>query len=235
MGTVNTALITPAMKKLELLGAGVTPTTDEAADALIILNQLLESLRNDKLMCYAIQDETVTLSSGQTTRTVGPTGSLVTTRPVEIQTAYIIVSGQSYPVEIINEDQYAAIPDKTSTSNWPNKIWYQPSMPDGTIYIHPVTSGSSALHILTRTPVLAYAATTDAVSLPPGWERMLSFNLAVELASDWGKPVPPQVMMIAASSMRSVKRMNSRPLKLYSELPYLVGQTPRGHIISDRA
>ena len=233
MATVNAALITPAMKKLELLGSGVTPTADEAADALIILNQMLDSWRNDKLMCYAIQDQSITLAAAQTTRTMGPTGNLVTTRPVEIQTAYIVVGNQSYQVEIINEDEYARIPDKTATAPYPNRIYYQPSMPDGTIYMYPVTSGASTLHVLTRTPVLAYAATTDTVTLPPGWEQAISFNLAVHMASDWGKPVPPKVEQIAASSLRSIKRMNSKPIKIYSELPFLVGHQRRGHIISD--
>lgn len=233
MATVLTGIVTPALQHLEQVPSGGTPSTEEQADALIYLNQLLDSWRNERLMCYAIQDQSISLTTGQTTRTMGPTGNLVTTRPVEIQAAYVVVSNQSYDVAILNENEYAAIPDKTATAPWPSKIYYQPSMPDGTVYMHPVTSGSSTLHVLTRTPVLAFAAIGDTVTLPPGWERALAFNLALEMAGSFGKQPSDFVVAAARQSKMMIKRANTRPLKLYTELPYLVGQY-RHNILTDR-
>ena len=213
-----------AVRLLGKLNLGETCTTDEYANNLISLNAMLDGWRNEKLMCYTMQDESVTLAATNNTRTVGPSGNLVTTRPVEIQSAYIIYSNVSIPVKILTDQEWADLPDKISTSTYPNRLNYKPDMPNGTLYLYPVPNASSVLHLITRTPVLAFSAVTDTVTLPPGWEDAIDTNLAIRLAPEYKTTASPEVRQMAVTSLASLKRINSRPTKTTTELGALFGR-----------
>jgi hypothetical protein len=226
-------IIERAMRLLGELASGATPSSDEYADGLTAVNAMLGSWNNERLMCYAIRDETVTMVSAQDSYTIGPAGDLVTTRPVEIADAYVVVSSISYPVRIMNESEYASIPDKTAAAAYPDHLYYEPDMSAGTIFVYPVPNAASALHILTRTPLTAFAATSDTVTLPPGWEEALATNLAVKWAPEFETVASQDVKDMARESKANIKRVNSRPLKAYTELPALVGGH-RSNILTDQ-
>lgn len=65
--------------------------------------------------------------------------------------------------------------------------------------------------------VSPFAATTDEVDLPPGYARALRYNLAVELADDYGVAVPPTVGGNAADSKTILKRTEFEPTYLESD------------------
>jgi hypothetical protein len=226
-------LIARAHRLLGLVGSGESPTADEYADGLIALNAMLDSWNNERLMCYAMRDESLTLAVSTTSYSIGPAGALITTRPVQIEAAYVVYGSTSYSdVRIINEEEYAAIPDKTSAATWPDRIYYQPTMPNGTLYVYPVPNAASALHLITRTPLTAFSATTDTVSLPPGWEEALATNLAIEIAPEYQTEPKQAVYKMATESKANIKRQNFRPIKAGSELAMLVG-VHRTNIITD--
>lgn len=203
------------------LNLGESANAAESANALIAINALLDSWRNEGLMCYAMQDETVPLASGNTTRTVGPTGNLATTRPVFIKQAYIVYGSTSIPIRVIESEEYAAISDKTATSTYPTRIYYQPLMPDGKIWLYPLPSASSDLHVLTEAAVTAFAAVSTTVSLPPGWEDALTSNLCVYMAPEWEWEPSNTVIGMARNSKRSIKKINTRPVNAVNEVALL--------------
>lgn len=221
-------------RALRLIGAlnADGPTTTEYADGLTSLNAMLDSWQNERLMCYAMRDESISITSGNTTKTIGPTGDLVSTRPVQIEAAYIVVSNISYPVRLLDEEQYAAIAQKAIAAPWPTDIWYQPTMANGTIYLYPLPNGSSTLHVLTRTPLTVFAATSDAVSLPPGWEEALATNLAVAVAPEYNLQASPSVLKMAGESKANIKRANSRPIRSTTDIAQMVGHR-KSNIITD--
>jgi hypothetical protein len=227
----STTLIDRALRLLVQTNAGEAPTTQERTDALEALNAMLDSWRNERLMCYATRTENLTLVANQSSYTIGPAGNLATTRPVEILDAYVLNNGYSYDVRMLNQLEYAAICAKASSSTWPEFAYYQPSMPTGTIYVYPVPTTGSTLVLLTRTPVLAFAL-GDTVTLPPGWEDALAYNLAIRLAPEFQATVTPDLMQIAKETKNNIKRMNSQAIKAYTELPILIG-VYRSNIITD--
>lgn len=200
---------------------GESLSIDESADALIALNAMVGSWNTEALTCYAIRDESLTLT-GATTYSIGPSGNLNTDRPVEILGAYTVISTVSYSARIIEAEEYAAIPVKATTSTFPDRFYYQPTMPTGTLYPYPIAS-SGTLHLLTRTPVGTFAL-TDTVSLPPGWEEALSSNLAVRMAAEFQVQPSPLVMQMATVSKANLKRANSRPLVVSSDLAVMIGK-----------
>ncbi len=216
-------IIDRSLRLIGQIGAGLSPTADETADALEALNAMLGAWRNDRLMAYAIQTQDITVSASDTNVTVGPSGDLVTTRPVAIEGAYAVVDDMTYNVRILNEQEFAAIPDKTAQSDWPDRIWPQMSFPDVTIYLYPIPTTTSTLRILTRVPVSSFASAGTTVSLPPGWEDALAYNLAVRIAPEYEREASQTVKEMARETRAALRITNSRPQKLYTELPVLVG------------
>lgn len=232
MATAGT-IIARSLRLIGVIDPEEGPTTTEYANGLISLNAMIDSWQNERLMCYAMRDESISVSSGNTTKTIGPTGDLVSTRPVQIEAAYVVISNISYPVTLLDEEQYAAIAQKTVPAPWPDRIWYQPTMPNGTIYLYPQPSGSSTLHVITRTPLTAFVTTSDAVSLPPGWEEALATNLAIAEAPEYEVQASPTVMKMATDSKANIKRANSRPIRATTDVALMVGHR-RSNIITDQ-
>lgn len=207
-------------RSLRLLGQiepGEDPTDDESDDALEALNAMLSSWRNERLMCYATQEESLTLANADASYTVGPGGDLDTDRPIDILAAWVVDNNISYAVQLITDDQYAAIQDKTTASDWPDRLNYRPTMATGTIYVYPVPNATRTLKLLTRVP-LDSLALSDTISLPPGWEDALAFNLAIAIAPEYQTEPAPTVIRNARETKAAIKVVNSQPVNAVTEL-----------------
>ncbi len=225
-------LINRALRLLGQIPAGASPTTTESDDALIALNAMIGSWNNEALLCYAIRDESITMVASQASYTVGAGGDLNTTRPVSLDGAYVVLSGVSYHVTVIDHAQYAAIQVKATLGDFPDRVYYQPSMATGTIYPYPVPNAASVLHILTRTP-LAALTLVGTVSLPPGWEEALATNLAIALAPEYETEPRQSVIKMAVESKAGIKRTNFKPIKSSTELVGMFN-APRNNIETDQ-
>lgn len=229
-------VISRSMRLLGQLESGGTPTTEEYADGLTALNGVLADANNELGMCYALQEETLTLASADGSFTLGPSGDLVTTRPVEIIGAWIVESNVSHSVRLIDEAEYQSINSKTQAGDWPDRALYRPGIPNGTLLLYPVQNATRTLKVLTRTPFTAFATTGDTVTLPPGWITYLAHELACVWAPEFELPsAPPAVVSRAGKLKANIRRANeaSRPLVMRTELALVVGSRPSGCILSD--
>lgn len=220
MATAQT-IIDRALRLLGQIGAGDDPTSDETADALIALNSMVESWRNEKLMVYVYADYTLTLANGDSSYTYGSGGDVNKARTVKIAAAYIEDNSVSYPVRLIDELEYAAIPDKTTTGDWPDRIYYQPAYPLGIIYVYPVPNATRTLHLVVRGVVDTFTTAATSVSLPPGYEEALAFNLALRLAPEYQTSASPDVIEFAKEAKANLKRTNHRSIKANTDLQFI--------------
>jgi hypothetical protein len=224
MATAAT-IIARSMRLLSQIGAGATPTTAEYADGLVAVNGLLDAFRNESLMCYATRDESLTLAAADTSYTIGPSGDLNTTRPTDILQAWVTVSGLDYPVRMISDAAYSAIVDKAADGDWPTEANYRPTMSTGTLNVWPAPGAAYTMKLRTQTPLTVFTAITDTVSLPPGWEQALAYNLAVIWAPEFETSPRQEVVEIAMATKAGIKRVNSRPIRASTELSALVGRS----------
>lgn len=211
MATVRD-LIADSLKDLGAIGISETPTSAEAEDALRTLNQLLGTWRTESLMTYARNEEVFTYLPGQQSYTIGVGGDFNTTRPVRIDGAYARdQNGNDLDIYVCRSFQdYADIVSKNATSTLITAIYYDPTYPLGTIYVWPVMTNSSYSLVLWTWNVLAeYIDIDETISLPPGYERAMRSNLAVELSPRYGREPNPILLDTAQKSKDQLKRVNA--------------------------
>jgi hypothetical protein len=196
------------MRLLGVAALGETPSDDESADGLSALNAMLDSWANENLMVFAQSLDAIPLTGGQTSVTVGPTGSFVTTRPVTVLDSSNIVYGAvKYPLTVLTLQDYNDISTPTVQSI-PAGIWCLMNTPDITVTPWPVPSTAMTLNLWSNKQLQAFETLTEDLALPPGYERALAYNLAIEWAPEFEREASGTVRMIAGQSKKSLKRVN---------------------------
>jgi hypothetical protein len=227
VATVND-VISRALRRLGVLAEGEVPTYDQANDALGDLNNLLDQWQAEKLQAYTETRTIATLTASQASFTVGAGGNINIARPVFIRHVNFVDTAMDPDMEfqlpqLLTEDAYARITLKAQTSNYPQVAYYNPTYPLGTLIPWPIpTSATLQWAMYHSAPVAQFAALTTTVSLPPGYQRMLVSNLAIEIAPDYGIQPPPGLIMAASDSKAAVKRANLRLMDMAMDAGALV-------------
>lgn len=211
--TTALEVITSSARLFGAIGPIEALTSEEAADGLVSLNELLESLSNESLAIYAITQESFATVAGTASYTIGSGATWNTTRPLRIESAFIRSSSIDYPVRVLSREEYDGITAKT-TRFMPNRLFYDTTVANGTVYLHGVPDAVYSLFLDSYKQLQSFAALNTAVVLPPGYKRMLRYNLAVEIAPEYGRTPNPIVAGIAMKSLAALKRLNARTPKL---------------------
>lgn len=197
--TTASQIISSAMKKIGVLTKSSAPDADESADGLVALNGLLSSWSNESLFAYTRVRETFSLTAGTASYTIGTSQAFNTTRPISIVEAHITNGTTDWSLALIPDEVYQAISDK-DTQSIPTMLNFNNGYPSATIYLWPTPSSSSDTLTITSEKPLVTLALSDTISLPPGWERALTYNLAVEIAPEYGVQVDPLIVKTAMES-----------------------------------
>lgn len=208
--------IKTAMRLIGALASGENPSADEASDALAALNRMLGSWANDGLLVYQKTRETFSLTVSQQIRTIGSGGNFDTSRPVLLLGAGIISNSIEYPVDLINIDQWAEIPDKSTTSDLPTKIYYEPESPLGKLYFWPVPSAAKSIALYSNKPFSTLTLETE-ISYPTGYDAAIVSNLAKIIAPEFGKSISAELAEEALNSKASIMRTNTKEVFMTSD------------------
>jgi hypothetical protein len=200
-------IIRRSLRNIGAIAGGETPSSTEEADALQVLNAMLDSWNTESLAVYALRDETLTLT-GAASYTIGAGGALNTTRPVKIEAAYVRLGGNDYHATLASADAWYRLAAKSTTGSVAEWLYYEPSYPLGTLYLYPQPT-SGVLHLVTRVPLAAYSA-SDSLALPPGYQDAIVYHLALRLAPEYGRPVTPELAALARGAKDNIKRGNFR-------------------------
>jgi hypothetical protein len=214
--------INRALRLLGILAEGETPSAAMSQDALMALNQMIDSWNTERLSVFATQDQIFTWPSGEIRRTLGPTGDFVGNRPILLDdsTYYLANNGVSYGVKFINQAQYNGIAVKTVTSTFPQVMFVNMTYPDIEMYIYPRPTQALLWHFISVEELTRPATLATSMLFPPGYLRAFTYNLAMEFAPEFGVEPSPQVQRIAMTSKRDLKRINN-PDDIMS-LPYAI-------------
>lgn len=201
-------LVITALKTAGILTQGETPTSEEVVDGLGVLNRMLASWSNDSLVIYARTFENFPLSSGVGDYTIGPGATFNTVRPMHIIDAFVRQDTLDYWLSIVPDEQYDSIAYKNIDSI-PQILNYTAQYPQATIRIYPKPQNSFTLYLRSEKQ-LSTITLNDDISLPPGWEDALVYNLAVRLAPVYGQPVDQAVAALAIDTKGMLENNTTR-------------------------
>ena len=209
MATVGD-VVDGALRLIQVAAEDVTVTASETADAISALNMMLESWSLAPNNIYQVTREQFTLSTTNPV-TMGSGGTLNTTRPIRIVDAYFSATGTDvdFPIQIVGEDDYAAVRLKTLQTAYPQYLYCDYAYPLASLYFYPVSTGGT-LTLWSEKPLPTYTATSDTITLPPGYVRAMKYNLAVEIAPEYQVSAGPDVQKIAVESLAAIKVKNTR-------------------------
>jgi hypothetical protein len=172
------------------------------------VNSILDGWNVTKLRGYSVTGHDFTLTPLEESYTVGIGGDFNIERPVKIENAYIIdASATNFPLNIVNFIDFQNI-DDDSVSSLPYLLWYNPKSPLGEIKVYPAPEKNYTLHLDVYFGFAPYSGVGDTVSVPQGYERLLTYQLATELCSHRGKQIPPDVMRMYREIERTIEAVN---------------------------
>lgn len=209
-------IITSALRLIGQLAPGRAAGPSETADALFVLNRMLESWANDRLLVYVIDRTLFALQAGKAYYTIGPSGAdWALARPLRLDNVGLMIDAQTeIPLQQITEDEYAQVRQKALTSTQPTQVFYEASYPNGTVFVWPKPTEVRNLVLYTFAPISTFSAASDTMALPPGYADAVRYNLAVRLAPEWGKSVRPDVAAMAVESLSRIKTTNAPSLEM---------------------
>ena len=225
-------LINGSLRLLGVLAEGETPSAETSQDALFAMNQMIQSWNTERLSVFSTQDQVKMWPSSTISRTFGPSGDFIGNRPILLDDSTYFrdpASGISYGIKFINQQQYDGIAVKTVTSTYPQVMWVNMSYPDIEMYVYPVPTKTLEFHFISVEELTQPANLATDLAFPPGYLRCFRYNLACELAPEFGVEPSRQVQRIAMTSKRNIKRINN-PDDIMA-LPYsIVGTRQRFNI-----
>lgn len=219
-------LINGSLRLLGVLAEGEVPSAETAQDALTAMNQMIDSWNTERLSVFSTIDQIETWPPGARFRTFGPTGDIVGERPILIDDSTYFrdpATGISYGLKLINQQQYNGIAVKTVTSTYPQVLWVNMTYPNIEMYVYPVPTKVLEFHIVSVEPLTKPANLATDLTFPPGYLRAFRYNLACEMAPEFGVEPSFQVSRIAMTSKRNLKRINN-PDDIMS-MPYSIVAT----------
>lgn len=214
-------LISAAMRSAGLVASGETPSSEEAADAQTILNQMLEAWSAEKLSVFTLNRNTFSFVASTAAYTVGSGGTFNMARPAKIEYVTVISNANpSQPLELpalkmYSDEEWAAVTTKSILNPIPQGVYDDGGFPFRTLTYWPIPSDSSY-----QTVIGSWAALTQFTDLttdntfPPGYIDAIKYNLAVRLAADFDKTLNPAIALFAQQGLARIKTLNVPPIEV---------------------
>ena len=219
--TAVRSIITRAVRLLGAVAQGTPLPAGDAADGLSALNSMLEAWNISSLNVYTENFTVYSLVAGKQLYTVGPTGDIAIAaqqRPTTIDRAKLrvlnTVPNIDLPIKLVEDEEWSEIQVKDLQSTYPTKMYVAGGFPNLELYLWPIPNIVNDIVLWTWNQVSQLADINVDLSLPPGYERAIIYNLAMELSPEYGVLPSPVVAQTAVDSLAHIKRINSIPLYL---------------------
>lgn len=179
-------IITFAMKDAGLLQEGETPNSDNYAEYMDRLNDLVNTWQTQGLKLWVNSMLSVPLVAGTATYTLGPGGAIIATKPLRVLEAYYVdVNSVDRPLDILSWNGYNTLANKTQQgtiqSIFPNK--QKDNIILTTWLIPDATAAAGTLSLLIQQQVNSMLVLNDDISFPVEWYMALRWGLADDIAS----------------------------------------------------
>lgn len=133
-------------------------------------------------------------------------------RPIQLDDSSFFrdpATNVAYGIKFINQLQYNNIAVKTVTSTYPQVMFVNNTFPNISMSVYPVPSKTLEFHFISVQRLLDPATLETEILMPPGYLRAFRYNLALELAPEFGVEPSADVRRVAMYSKRNLKRINN--------------------------
>lgn len=213
-------IITQSLVDLGVYAPGEPVSATESANALSKLNIMLDNWSGARDLVYEIADQVFALTSAQSFP-IGPTAASPFTvpRPIKIENAQILITvgGKvlSFDLKILSQAEWQSIDDKGATGTVPERLYYDPTVPNATINLHPIplAAATTQLDIGTWTVIGQFALLSTNATLPPAYYRAILLGLQLELYPTYDRLINSNVIQARSSQFQEaigvVRSLNS--------------------------
>lgn len=191
------------MRLIGAIAAGETLETNELNDAFVSLNQMLSSWNTEGASLVARKRLSVGIGGGNSYP--------LSERPVKVDAASTAINGVDSALEIVDATGWEAIPipEKLNQSIFIRRLYCDYAFPSSTVYIWPTPRLAGTLELWIYATVPPFAALSSVIVLPDGYEAGLRWNLAVNLAPEYGRQLDQIVAAQAQNFKASLVQLNT--------------------------
>jgi hypothetical protein len=198
-----TDFIKSALRLVGALRSGLNLSNAELTDCQLVLNSMLDALSIERTQIPAVSIITtntaqvpLALVGGQQSYKLGNvlgTEDFLLPRPARVERVSIVYSAsqstpEELPMEMLNNQQWQGVSNKTSTSILPQVCFVDDSnavFPDMVLYFWPVPTQANPVILYLWQLLQQFTSLTAQFLFPPGYAEMLRFQLAVRLAAEF--------------------------------------------------
>jgi hypothetical protein len=204
---------------------------NESADGLLIAQQMMDSWQAERLSIFSVGINEFPLVPGQQVYTLGTNGNFNIPRPARIERMSIVsllnpAQPLELPLEMLTEAGWQAIPVKVISSSLPTVVYDDMAFPLRNLNFWCIPTIVVNTRIYSWVPLSTFPDLTTDVTFPPSYLKAIRYNLAVDLAPEFGRSTPPEVAAQALLTKGILKTMNA-PLVESRIDPVLSGEGAR--------
>jgi DNA-binding transcriptional LysR family regulator len=154
---------------------------------------------------------TYTISGGSGSFTVGPGGQLAGPRPARCDSIAVSSGAYRRQVDLVSAAEWATMLEPSgSPITVPIELYVDYAYPAVTLNLWPVPATGGTLEVHSLQALTAFAALGDTVTMPPGYEAAVRYNLAVALLPEYPRSEPdPSLLQQAQSYKAALVQLNA--------------------------
>ena len=218
-------MIDDALVEIGVLRQGQTAGANDATYGLKKLNRMLESWNLQGRKVYVIVHASLgVFPSSKQSYSIGRDGSpdFTADRPTRIIRANLLLTAGDpdtrIPLEVMNMATYADLTVPALSADIPTRLYYQPTIPNGTLWPWPFpTDLTNELELFTPEQLNSITTAGDSYDLPPGYEDAIVLSLAEAFCAPFSKTRTPELKEQARLARGSIESLNLKPPLLSSD------------------
>ena len=235
MPKTGTAIVTDSLREIGVLDPSATASGPRLADGIRAATDLIGTWRSKRLFVRGITRNVFSLTNAQQSHTIGPSANFAQEYPQSIVKWSVIPDDDATDVlELpmgtpLTAYQWQQIRVKSTSGSYPTRMYYDRRYVsgNGNCLFWPVQDNADVdvvIYSFISQIVSVVAATT--YDLPPGMDRVLTKNLALDLAPRYGKgaTVTPLLVKQAADAMTELSIANMIPKEGIGRSEFLIGK-----------
>jgi hypothetical protein len=213
-----------ALRCLGQLNNYETLPDEEYRDAVEALNMIIKGWMSpsnqfcQSFKAFALERQDLTLAAQISYELKSSGGDLNVAVPVDVISAVRKTTDDTRsPLDRMTLGEYEALNDRTATGA-PTKYHYERGIDVGTLYLNRIPDDTTdIIQLIIRRTLEDLDATSDNLDLPVEWIRPLKFQLAIDLAPEYGIIEIGSIMALLQTALEDCNVIDDELVHAYFE------------------